>query len=93
MLCEDLLLPVTRQRGGANRFQRLSKKLRAKFPSGKAAFREMDKDGSGSISKTEVMVALQRVNVFLTTEETCLLMDTLAGDTHPTALTSYKMGW
>jgi hypothetical protein len=40
----------------------------------------MDKDGSGSISKTEVMVALQRVNVFLTTEETCLLMDTLAGD-------------
>jgi hypothetical protein len=53
----------------------------------------MDKDGSGSISKTEVMVALQRVNVFLTTEETCLLMDTLAGDTHPTALTSYKMGW
>ena len=40
----------------------------------------MDKDGSGSISKTEVMVALQRVNVFLTTEETCLLMETLAGD-------------
>jgi hypothetical protein len=40
----------------------------------------MDKDGSGSISKTEVMVALQRVNVFLTTEETCRLMETLVGD-------------
>ena len=39
----------------------------------------MDKDGIGSISKTEVMVALQRVNLFLTTEETCLFMKTLAG--------------
>jgi len=80
LLCEALLLPVTRQRGGLNRFKRLSKKLCAKFPSGKEVFREMDKDGNGSISKTEVMVALQRVNVFLTTEETCRLMETLAGD-------------
>ena len=51
----------------------LSKKLREKFSSGNAAFQLMDRDGSGALSKSEIVAALLRVNVHLDPQVLSLL--------------------
>ena len=43
----------------------LSKKLRDMFSSGNAAFQLMDRDGSSTLSKSEIVAVLLRVNVRL----------------------------
>ena len=58
----------------------LARKLRDKFSSGTVAFRTLDSDGSGSISRKELAGALQRMDVQLREEETWLLMDMLDSD-------------
>jgi hypothetical protein len=62
------------------RLKIIKQKLRDKFPSGKLAFREMDRDGSGSMDRKELAVAMLKCGMWLSPSEVVILMETLDSD-------------
>jgi hypothetical protein len=62
------------------RLKIIKQKLRDKFPSGQLAFREMDRDGSGSMDRKELAVAMLKCGMWLSPSEVVILMETLDSD-------------